>query len=177
MMSSIRQWIQGIWKKIPTSKYLISSWIYFQNQNIHLLLRITLNDKSWRSQLNFIHLRFQHNNKAHHGKKNQLKQMFVTTFRPLPKKIMLLVYQCTFLSPLYLACTQDNNIKSNPNFILFLKFNFKINSINQSLRQFEFMYIVGVPINARTCLECWSSMSHMSATFILSFTYESKCAK
>ena len=38
----------------------------------HLLLRITFNDKYRRSQLDFLHLSIQHNNKGHHEKKSSL---------------------------------------------------------------------------------------------------------
>ena len=38
----------------------------------HLLLSITFNDKYWGSQLDFLHLSNQHNNKGHREKKSNL---------------------------------------------------------------------------------------------------------
>ena len=64
----------------PTSKTIFN----------HLLLSITFNDKFWRSRLDILLLIIEHNNVCHH-KKNQFKQHFATTFRPLTKYIMILI--------------------------------------------------------------------------------------
>ena len=58
----------------------------------HWLLSITFNDKYCRSQLDFLHLSIQHKKEGHHEKKSNLKQRFTSTFGPLTKSNMDLVY-------------------------------------------------------------------------------------
>ena len=67
----------------------------FKTRLNHLLFNIPFNDKYWRSQLDFLHLSIQHNNKGHNEMKFIFKQHFATTFRPLTKTIMVSVYQNT----------------------------------------------------------------------------------
>ena len=63
----------------------------------HLLLRINFDDKYWRSQLDYSIFEYSTQQQRSSWKEIQFKQCFATTFRPLTKKIMVLVYRSIFL--------------------------------------------------------------------------------
>ena len=58
----------------------------FNTRLYHLLLSITFKEKYWRSQLDFIHLSIQLNNKGHHEKKSNLNNDVLLFLGLWPKK-------------------------------------------------------------------------------------------
>ena len=69
----------------------------------HLLLSIIFNDKHWRSQLDFLHLSIQHNNKGHPKNKSNLENALLLCLGlwpnnygfSIPKYFLVLYHACT----------------------------------------------------------------------------------
>jgi hypothetical protein len=85
-------------KKNPKFKIVKDMKFTSKTRFNHLLLSITLYDTYWKSQLDFLYLSIQHNNKGHREKKSNSNNALLLLLGLSPKIIIVLVYRSIFLT-------------------------------------------------------------------------------